>query len=154
MIRILLDAGPLSLACHPKHGGDINEWIQGHLRRGNQVLVPDIADFEVRRELLRLSKTVSVARLEALRRWLGYAPINTGILLHAAQLWADARKKGKPTADPQALDCDMVLAAQAQLLNAIVATENAKHLSLFCGRKTLDRDLARGAVTQNACHAE
>jgi predicted nucleic acid-binding protein len=131
MIRILLDAGPLSRACHPKLSTDINVWIQEQVRQGNQVLVPDIADFEVRRELIRLKKTVSVKRLDALKRWLGYAPISTKVLLHAADLWAEARRKGKPTADPHSLDCDVILAAQAQLLNAIVASENIKHLSLF-----------------------
>ena len=73
---------------------------------------------------------MSIRRLDALKRTLGYAPITTEVMLSAAQLWADARKQGKPTADSSALDCDVIIAAQAQQINAVVATENARHLSL------------------------
>ena len=60
-----------------------------------------------------------------------YQPLTTGIMRKAAQLWADARKKGHPTADPKELDSDVILAAQALYAGAIVATENVGHLSLF-----------------------
>jgi len=40
-------------------------------------------------------------------------------------------KKGHPTCDPKELDCDVILAAQALSVNAIVATENIGHLVRF-----------------------
>ncbi len=57
-------------------------------------------------------------------------------MLQAAQLWAEARRKGKPTADNKALDGDVILASQALLLEkmehqVIIATSNTKHLTLF-----------------------
>ena len=58
-----------------------------------------------------------------------YLPITTPVMLKAAELWADIRKRGMPTADPKALDCDVILAAQALAVNGIVATENVGHLS-------------------------
>ncbi len=60
-----------------------------------------------------------------------YQPITTDIMMKAAELWAYARKIGRPTADPQALDGDVILAAQAQHVKGVVATENVDHLSLF-----------------------
>ena len=36
-----------------------------------------------------------------------------------------------PTADPKALDCDVILAAQAIEVTGIVATDNIGHLSRF-----------------------
>ena len=52
-------------------------------------------------------------------------------MLRAAELWADARRRGKPTADPKELDADVILAAQAIEAGAIVATENVGHLSRY-----------------------
>ena len=48
-----------------------------------------------------------------------------------AQLWADARNRGLPTADPKELDGDVILAAQAERAKAIVATDNVGHLARF-----------------------
>lgn len=58
------------------------------------------------------------------------------MILKAAQLWAEARRRGRPTADPKALDGDVILAAQATLVaeegnEVIVATTNVGHLSQF-----------------------
>jgi hypothetical protein len=52
----------------------------------------------------------------------------------AAQLWADVRNKGLPTADPKELDGDVILAAQSVRLGLpatefIVATTNVGHLA-------------------------
>lgn len=57
-------------------------------------------------------------------------------MLLAAQLWADARNRRKTTAEPNALDGDVILAAQAILeVNAgnevVIATTNVGHLSQF-----------------------
>jgi predicted nucleic acid-binding protein len=79
--------------------------------------------------------TKSVIRLDQLRQALIYRPINSANMLKAAELWADARKRGKPTADLKELDGDVILAAQALQVDAIVATENIGHLSLFVEAK-------------------
>ena len=98
--------------------------------------VPEITDYEVRRELLRLNKQKSVDRLDLLRTTIGYVPLTTATMLRAADLWAQVRKLGKPTADNKALDGDVILAAQAALLaeqgdEVIVATTNVDHLARF-----------------------
>jgi hypothetical protein len=49
----------------------------------------------------------------------------------AAEFWAQARNLGIPTAPPEALDADVILAAQAARVGAIVATENVGHLARF-----------------------
>ncbi len=53
-----------------------------------------------------------------------------------AQLWAEARRAGTPTADTKALDGDVILSAQAKLEElkgneVIVVTTNIRHLSQF-----------------------
>ncbi len=136
---ILLDAGPLGLITNPKGGVDAqacNLWMEGLLEQGIQVLVAEIADYEVRRELLRGDKEQGLQRLNALIKLVGFAPIKTTVVQRAAEYWAKARKMGKPTADDKALDCDMFLAAQATELGllderVIIATTNVRHLSIF-----------------------
>jgi hypothetical protein len=139
-VIILLDASPLSLATHPSGEGEAracDEWITQLTRRGVWVRVPEIADFEVRRELLRVGRIRSVRRLDALAGLVGYLPLTTATMRRAAQLWADARSRGRPTAHPHALDADVILAAQAQLLaeqegdEVVIATTNPRHLDQF-----------------------
>jgi hypothetical protein len=69
---------------------------------------------------------------------LDYIPIGTETMILAAQLWAQARMTGQSTADPKALDGDVILSAQARLLEndkdmteVVVATTNVAHLSRF-----------------------
>lgn len=57
-------------------------------------------------------------------------------MLLAAELWAEARQTGQPTADSKALDGDVILSAQARLVcnettEVIVATTNVAHLARF-----------------------
>lgn len=136
---ILLDTGPLGLVTNPRVSAETLEcthWLEHMLIHGRQVCISEIADYEVRRELLRASKTQGVRRLDALKATICYLPLTTTIMLQAAEFWALARKHGKPTADNKALDGDVILAAQARVLqdqgdNVVVATMNVGHLAQF-----------------------
>lgn len=132
---IALDAGILGLVSHPRPHPALAQWFATVLRSRTEVLIPEIADFEVRRELLRAGKKTGVARLDRLKDAVGYLPITTTAMLQAARLWADARNRGRPTADPKELDCDVILAAQALQAGATVVTDNIGHLALFVDAK-------------------
>jgi predicted nucleic acid-binding protein len=98
------------------------------------VITPEITDYEVRRELLRIRSARGMASLDWLGRRLEYLPLTTAAVRQAAQLWADARQQGRPTAADSDLDIDVILAAQALTLgvaNLVVATTNVAHLSRF-----------------------
>ena len=136
---VLLDSGPLGLVTNPKASGDAlrcNIWMEALLAQGIQVAIPEIADYEVRRELLRGNKRAGIRRLDALKAAIRYAPITTDVMLQAAAYWAQARNQGRQTADDKALDGDVILAAQAILIageedDAIIATTNVGHLARF-----------------------
>ena len=52
----------------------------------------------------------------------------------AAAFWAEARQRGRPTAEDKALDGDVILAAQVVTMESghgIVATTNVGHLSRY-----------------------
>ena len=135
---IVLDSGPLGLVSNPTQVGQAKtawEWAQAHIGAGNDLVVPEIADYEVRRELIRADKTQGLARLDVLCASLWYEPLTTGVMRQAAQLWAQARNDGLATAHDAALDGDVILAAQAlglqQNHDVTVATTNPAHLGRY-----------------------
>ena len=137
---VLLDAGPLGLATNPRRSPQSTAcaaWLQSLVTAGVRVVIPEIADYEVRRELLRARKTAGIERLDALGGLLEYLPITTAAMRQAAVFWATARQQGQPTASDKAIDGDMILAAQAETLGTavLVATTNVDHLSRFVPAK-------------------
>ena len=140
---VLLDSGPLGMVSHPKVNRKVADWLKNLLRSGATVLVPEICDYEVRRELIRAKKTSSIERLDELKATLGFIPITSEAMLLAAQFWADARLLGRPTSKDESLDADVILAAQAATLSddpeTIIATTNLKHLSRFAQASIWDQ---------------
>jgi predicted nucleic acid-binding protein len=132
---IILDAGPLGKIAHPKPNPLIADWFKLIVGSGVEIYLSEVADYEVRRSFLLNRLDRSVERLNELKEELTYLPLTTAQMLKAAELWAMAWKSGQPTADPKELDCDVILAAQALSVNAIVATENTKHLKRFVDAK-------------------
>jgi hypothetical protein len=45
---ILLDSGPLGLISHPRVTSKVSTWLAGLVGFGVQVLIPEVADYEVR----------------------------------------------------------------------------------------------------------
>jgi predicted nucleic acid-binding protein len=135
MADIALDASPLSLLCHPKRHApaslEFNRWLEDRVAAGDNVYVPEITDYEVRREMFLTGSRSGLRRLDHLQTLLIYLPLDTQTMRRAAQLWSDARRAGTPTADPREIDADVILAAQAQQVAALVVTDNIGHLSLF-----------------------
>lgn len=99
---VVLDAGPLGLVTNPKHSPAslaCAQWLQTLLRAGVRAVIPEIADYEVRRELLRAGKTRGIAQLDALGAKLDYLPLSTEAMRQAALFRAQARQQGRATAD-------------------------------------------------------
>lgn len=128
--RVMLDSSPLGKLANTRPRADIATWVQ-RVQRRYELIVPEIADYEVRRELLAARLHRSRDELDRLKRRFTYQPITTAAMLRAADLWADARRRGRPTADPKELDGDVILAAMALEAGAIVATENVGHISRY-----------------------
>jgi predicted nucleic acid-binding protein len=140
-MTFVLDTGILGRLCHPHvaQHRELTEWLVEALSRTprvTRVVLPEIADYELRRKLLHLTKKnsraqQSLARLDELGRILEYRPLTTATMRRAAMLWADARHRGLPTAPPEALDSDVILAAQTIEVGGTIITTNRKHLARF-----------------------
>lgn len=139
---IVFDSGVLGLVTKPtKRTAEDRaaaQWAIDVLAAGNRIVVPAIADYEVRRELVRIGSIRGIAALDA---WNAGEPdrfldVTNADLQLACECWAQARNAGTPTADPKELDADVIISAQARNLGLsvsayIVATTNVGHLSLF-----------------------
>jgi len=135
---VLLDAGVLGLLTTPAgksaDAADCARWLAACLQAGQRVLVPEITDYEVRRELIRLGKTKAISQLDALAITTEYLPLTTAAMLKAAELWAQARQTGRATSGDKTIDADMILVGQALTLGAadlVIATTNVAHLAQF-----------------------
>jgi predicted nucleic acid-binding protein len=138
---IVLDSTPLGLLTQRKGRPTSNSsrrWLAEKLANGNRIVVPEIIDYELRRELLRAGKASSIRRLDEFVKQPAatYLPLTTQAMKLAAQLWANLRRLGQVTAHEHALDVDVILAAQ--VLSAgflagefVIATSNVAHLSLL-----------------------
>ncbi len=137
---VFLDSSPLGLLTQePGKSSEADacqQWLRELTVHKWAVYLPEITDYEVRRELTRAGKTRSLRRLEQLSALVNYVPITTDAMRYAARLWAQVRQSGQPTADPKSLDGDVILAAQALTLTPtpsglVVATGNVAHISRF-----------------------
>lgn len=125
-MKLFLDTGVLGKVVHPRRYDDVRAWLRGVVV-AHECLVSELCDYELRRELVRIGASRSLSRLDELGRTLRYVPITTATWRAAAELWAAARRAGRPTADPAGLDGDVLLAAQAQEQGATVVTTNPRH---------------------------
>ena len=138
---VFLDSEPLGLASQARGKPNAHacwSWLAALEAAGVEVVIPEIIDYEVRRELVSVGATAGLRRLDRLLTRFRLLSLDRPALLRAAELWALVRRAGLPTAHPQALDVDAILAGQA--LTAVglgnvatVATNNAQHLARFPG---------------------
>ncbi len=149
---IMLDSFPLGLASQRQSKPDAKAcwtWAANCSINGIDVCISEIADYEVRRELMRSESNKGIERLDALKDTLRYVPLTTVAINRAAALWAKARNEGTSTADPHALDGDVIVAAQA-LMEAeamslqpdefVIATINMWHIARY-GNAALWQDI-------------
>jgi predicted nucleic acid-binding protein len=142
---IFLDSGPLGLLTHPQRSAEVitvTQWLSRCLLNGTGIIVPAIVYYELKRELLRAKKTFSIGRLDAFINAAPgrYLPLSDDALRLAAELWAQSRQAGRPTAESKALDIDVLIAAQALSSGAapsevVIATTNPRHLAQFINAK-------------------
>ncbi len=140
----LFDTRPLGMVAHPRGTARTRackDWFRAALMAGLRFAVPEIADYEVRRELTRIGSARGLAKLDEIAETFSFLPVDRSVWLRAADLWARARNAGIPTAADAALDGDVILAATAQVAaeqgdQVIVVSANTRHLGRFVDAKT------------------
>jgi predicted nucleic acid-binding protein len=147
---IFIDTGVLGLITSPNENLEVRKcqnWLYQLIARGVYAISSEICDYELRRSLILESFTTNNQRsrdnLNYLNSLIDFFPVSTEVLQKAAELWAQARRQGIPTADRKNIDADMIIAATSQLVqtqypgrNLLVATTNVKHIDSFIAAKT------------------
>ena len=137
---VFLDSSTASLLTQrpgkSSKGDECQNWLVACLRQSFRVHLPEIVDYEVRREYLRANRALNLARLDALKLTSRFLSINSDAILRAAHLWAQARNNRQQTAPNMSLDIDVILVAQTLTVGLpigtfVVATDNVDHLSRF-----------------------
>lgn len=139
---LVLDSMIVSAVCTPKTPDHkrIAQWFRDLLSQSGSsvaIVLPEVVDYEVRRGLLFVAKrsgvvtTKALSKLDALGASCKYLPLSTPTMKRAADLWADAQVRGRPTGGPDTFDGDPILAAQALEVGGTVVTENVRHLAQF-----------------------
>lgn len=136
-MRIVIDTSILGQLCYPKKNKALAEWFAEKVRsRNDDFFVPEIADYELRRGLIKLiaqkqASAKALDHLDSLSKALEFVPITTAIMRRAAELWAKARIAGHVTAPEKSLDGDVILASQVIEVAGTVWTANERHLRFF-----------------------
>src|ERR1700681_1616589 len=110
MLAVVLDTGPLGLLTAPPRRPEAracSHWLADLVAARHRIVIPEITDYELRRELLRAGKHARVQRLDALAEATEYLHITTAVMRRAAELWAQARKHGQPMAADNTIDADV-----------------------------------------------
>lgn len=138
---IVLDAGPIGLAIGRPDIPDTAAcltWLASMETAGVEVVVPTVADYEVRRELVRIGATAKLRRLDQLAARFDVVDVLGAAFHQAAEFWATVRRLGLPTAADSDIDADAIIAGVAATIGAdgvvvTIATTNVRHLARFPG---------------------
>lgn len=143
---LVLDSGVVSKLCNPngEQSGPVEQCLVRSIARFGgdlEIILPAVVLYEVRRGFLRgvdinKIRQESLERLDSIGTVHGVEPLGRDIAETGARFWADARQKGKPTsqtASDDKLDCDVLVAAYAAVLNGDLLTENVKHMVRYVG---------------------
>lgn len=134
---VLLDSTPLGLITHPandKEPLECKSWVKRLVSGDILVVIPQIIDYEIRRELIRAKKLKSLQQLDLVRQIFPLVPLNENTMRKASELWAWARNTGQQTAHNENIDIDVILAAQAIVWAqqeqdyVVIATGNVDHI--------------------------
>jgi len=96
---VFLDSGPLGLASQARgkpKADQCRAWLDTLEAKGVRILIPEIVDYEVRRELVRVGATAGIRRLNILLIRFSLLPLDRVAMLHVAELWDRDHQFGEP----------------------------------------------------------
>ena len=142
---VFLDPNILGLLANPNKlpkAIKCRAWFERLSARGVYFVSSELCYYELKRSLVLAVKKgrnpQGLNKLIFLRNLIDFLSVTESVADMAAEIWAEARIKGTPTAEEENIDVDMIVAAHWHLLTdefpgryIVIATTNVRHLSLF-----------------------
>lgn len=120
-MKYFLDANIISYLL--KGDKDALQKIDSIAESDNELAIPSIAYYEIKRGLIANAATEKMARFLGFVEEIGVVELTRETLDIAAQIYADLKKTGKLIEDD-----DLFIGATALNYNAVLVTNNEKHL--------------------------
>lgn len=144
---VFIDTSILGLLCNPNGNPEAkkcNEWLLKLLCKSVRVVTSVICEYETKRSLiLARMENKSSEGIEVLDKFkeegvIEFLPVTEEVANIAADNWADAEKKGQPTADAKDINIDMIICGHWRALKnkypgryIVIATTNIGHLQRY-----------------------
>ena len=133
---IILDSAPLGHICNSRNRNDYKKLKDFVKSLSFSICVPEIIDYELRRNLELEGLRKSVNLLSQFQRRDQILRLESQDLIEAAELWAWCRRRGKPTTENRGLDIDVILVAQSlsqlsRFDKVVILTVDIGDLSVF-----------------------
>jgi predicted nucleic acid-binding protein len=130
-MKFALDTNIISFALRLQHG--IKERMYEAAARGDTLVIPPVTYFEIIRGLLADHAEVKLRLFYAICNGLVYMEMEQADWLEAARLYADCRKRGRPTSD-----ADILQAAFCIHHDCTLVTNNTADFDHFTGLRFID----------------
>jgi len=139
----VIDSGLLGEIIKRHPSADVTRWIEFMVENEIVLRIPEIIDYEIRRELIlqdlkgNSEARKSLSKLNRYRQTNRLIPLEPSITFtDACELWANLRFNSQPTADIKNIDVDVILVTQALSIKKdfdeiIIVTGNLSDLRRF-----------------------
>ncbi|MGK7929451.1 MAG: type II toxin-antitoxin system VapC family toxin [Spirulina sp.] len=142
---VFLDTNILGKLSNPnqlQEALECQSWCERLLARGVYFVSSELCFYELQRSLILAVKaggtSKGIEKLKLLGNFIDFLDVDRNVAELAAEIWAEARLQGQPTADEKNIDIDMIIVAHWRLLTesfpgryVVISTTNMRHLQLF-----------------------
>jgi predicted nucleic acid-binding protein len=104
--------------------------LRAAIRAGYDAQINALSYYETRRGLLNAHRAIKLRKFDTFCRAFGIVYLDKAALDRASEIYADLRKKGQLIED-----ADILIAAMALVSNAVLVTDNERHLQRVVGLK-------------------
>jgi len=118
----LLDSSTVSLLLRAEGNPEVVEQLARAEAESAEFILCPVVAYEVRRGLEHRGSARQLADFRAIEDVWEWNDLQRADWLFAARLWAQRRAEGRPSSD-----ADLLIAAHAARLDAVVVTSNVRH---------------------------